>query len=275
MNRTWGHALELPRLGKHVSYAAVFILSSTLLSSLLLFNQRRYHYPSSLSKLTDHLKARNFSATEQLVILSCSSHSYSSVYCYYLPYVALAWRRIGFEPVVFLVGSQVTFNRMPLLKLLHDDLKVTYHFIEVDRSRSISTSQLVRLYAGFLSNKSEVDRNTFILIADVDLLPITRHRFGVHTNTTNYILAVNAHCCPQETFSYGHLHDIHYYPISYVGMSRHLWRAIFLPFDQCQPATNLSIEMIECSLREKMRTDVPRNVVKGTSHWDIDQKLLR
>ena len=197
------------------------------------------------------------------------------MYCYYLPYVALAWRRIGFEPVVVLVGSQATFDRMPLLKLLSDDLKVTHYFIDADRSRSISTSQLVRLYAGFLSHELEADRHAFILVADVDLLPITRHRFDVHTNETNYILAVNAHCCPQESFSYENLQHIHYYPMSYVGMSRDRWRAIFLPFDRCQLTANLTIDMIECSLREKMHTDIPQNVVKGTSQWDVDQKLLR
>ena len=58
----------------------------------------------------------NFSTLyTNLVLLSCSSNSYNS---YYLPYIILGWRRIGFEPIVFPVGSVEIFHRMPLLNLL-------------------------------------------------------------------------------------------------------------------------------------------------------------
>jgi hypothetical protein len=209
------------------------------------------------------------------VLLSCSSDSYTFAYCYYLPFISLAWRRLGFEPIVFLVGSQEKFLRMPLINLLKNEFKIQYHFINIDSSRSISTSQIIRLFGGFILNEYHSNKDLFILISDVDLLPVSRHRFEISSNKTNYILAVNAYCCPEERFSYGDFRNIHYYPVSYVGMNKDLWKKIFSPLNQCSLSSNLTIDMIECTLKERMNTTIPKNVIKGEQYWDIDQKLLR
>jgi hypothetical protein len=102
-----------------------------------------------------------------------------------------------------------------------------------------------------------------------------RHRFEIDTNDTNYILAVNAYCCPELDFSYGNYPTIHYYPMSYIGMNKYLWKQLFLPFNNCSIPSNITIDLIECLLNEKMNITLPKNVIKGTNQWDIDQKLLR
>lgn len=245
-------------------------------SSILILFQKDYSYASSLPPLLNHLYPCNYSSIyENYVLLSCSSDSYNSVYCYYLLYIALAWRRIGFEPIVFLVGSEGKFRKKSLIKFLENDFKIKYYFIDVNPSRSISTSQIVRLFGGFLSYKNTTDKDTFIILGDVDLLPISRSRFEINTNETNYILAVNAYCCLADKFSYENYHNIHYYPISYVGMNKNLWKRIFYPINNCAVSLNIKIDMINCFLIEIMDVTVPENVIKGTPDWDIDQKLLR
>ncbi len=255
----------------------IFILSGiTLLSSVFILYNKKHSHPSHLPLLINHLNSRNYPTFyENIVLLSCSSDSYTFAYCYYLPFIALAWRRLGFEPIVFLVGSDEKFLRMPLINLLKNDLKIQYHFINIDSSRSISTSQIVRLFGGFMSYEYHSNKDLFILISDVDLLPITRHRFEIASNKTNYILAVNAYCCPEEKFSYGTFRNIHYYPVSYIGMNKDLWKKIFLPLNQCPLSSNITIEMMECSLKERMGVTIPKNVIKGERYWDIDQKLVR
>ncbi len=263
-------------LGKACVRLLFMFLTIVLVSSVFIFYQKEYSYSIILPPLMNHLYPANFSSiNENLVLLSCSSDSYTSIYCYYLPYIALAWRRIGFEPVIFLVGSNEIFEKMPIINLLKMDLKIQYYFINVDSSRSISTSQIIRLFGGFISYEYNTTKDLFILIGDVDLLPISRHRFEIDTNQSNYILAVNAYCCPKETFSYKNFHNIHYYPMSYVGMKKDLWKKIFLPLNNCSLSSNLTIDMIECCLKEKMNVTLPKNVIKGTKQWDIDQKLLR
>ena len=247
-----------------------------LLSTLFIFYQQENSNKLILPPLINHLYPRDFSSLYQnIVLLSCSSDSYSAVYCYYLPYVALAWRRIGFEPIVFLVGSEEKFQQMPLINLLKNDLKIQYHFFNIDSSRSISTSQIIRLFGGFLSYQMNTTKDLFILISDVDLIPISRYRFEIHTNQTNSILAVNAFCCLDGKFSHENLHNIHYYPISYVGMTKDLWKKTFLPLNNCQLSSNLTIEMINCCLKERLNLTIPRNVVKAKRDWDIDQRFLR
>ncbi|CAF0766610.1 unnamed protein product [Adineta ricciae] len=232
-------------------------------------------YFNVLPLLNDHFYPADFSSLyENFVLLSCSSHSYTLSYCYYLPYIALAWRRIGYEPVVFLVGQKEVFLQMPLMHTLNVDFKITYHFVDVDPPRSISASQIVRLFGGFLSYNYNTTKDLFILIADVDLLPITRRRFEIFTNRTNYILAVNAYCCLKEQFSYANFSNIHYYPMSYVGMRKDLWQMVFQPTKRCSSAQNLTVDMIECYLKEYMNITLPKYVVKGSKKWDLDQKLL-
>lgn len=256
----------------------LFTLSLVVIfSSILVVNRRMdFSLERHIQRLNDHRRPNNFSSLyENFVLLSCSSDSYTSIYCYYLPYVALAWRRLGFEPVVFLVGSEKKFREMPLMKLLEDDLQIRYHFVPIDPARSIATSQIIRLFGGFMSFENRTNQNSFILIADVDLIPVTRRRFIVESNHSNYILAVNAFCCPADRFTYQDLTNIHYYPISYVGMNRDLWKKIFFPLNRCSLPSNVTIDFIECTLKEKMNASIPTSVIKGGPYWDLDQKLLR
>ncbi|CAF3364369.1 unnamed protein product [Rotaria sp. Silwood1] len=255
---------------------SIFIfLLLTLLSSIFMFYQKDYSHVIILQPLINHLYPSNFSSIyKNIVLLSCSSDSYTILYCYYLPYVALAWRRIGFEPFIFFVGSNKIFEKMPLINLLKNDLNIKYCFINVDSSRSISTSQIIRLFGGFISYEYNTSKDLFILVADADLLPISRHRFEIDTNRSNYILAVNAYCCSNEILSYGKYQNIHYYPMSYVGMKKYLWKKIFFPLHHCHMSSSITIDMIECCLKEKMNVTIPKNVIKGTKYWDIDQKLL-
>lgn len=243
---------------------------------MLIFNRKMDLYPNIPPLLIDPIQPVYFSSLyENIVLLSCSSDSYTSIYCYYLPYVALAWRRLGFEPVVFLVGSEKKFNQMPLMNLLKHDLKIRYHFVNIDSTRSIATSQIIRLFGGFLSYENRTNKDLFLLTADVDLVPISRWPFEVHSNRSNYILAVNAYCCPNDKFNHQNFSNIHYYPISYIGMKKDLWKKIFLPSNRCTFQSNLTIDFIECVLKERMNLSIPTNVIKGGPHWDIDQRLLR
>ena len=40
-------------------------------------------------------------------------------------------------------------------------------------------------------------------------------------------------------------------------------------------SSDITIDMIECCLKDKMNAEIPENVIKGTKQWDIDQKFLR
>ena len=232
--------------------------------------------PIELPKLINQTRINVYpSFYENIVLLSCSSYSYSLIYCYYLPYVALAWRRLGFEPFVLLIGSAATFEDLPLLNLLKKDLQIRYEFIPSNPSESISISQLIRLYGGFISFPRQSNQDLFIILADVDLLPITKHRFDLHQNDVNRILIVNADCCQDLRFSYKRYQMMDYYPISYVGMSQSLWKDLFLPFNHCNASASLTVELIRCSIAEIFNQTIPQNVIKGSDQWDIDQKVLR
>ena len=55
------------------------------------------------------------------------------------------------------------------------------------------------------------------------LFPINQHHFDIDLNSTNYILAVDAYCCPVHKFLYENYHNIDYYPVSFVGIEKDIF----------------------------------------------------
>lgn len=110
----------------------------------------------------------------RIVTLGCSTvHDYS----FLLPLSCLAWReRIGFEPLVFLVGDEREWSAdergkvVCLNALRHHKIRVEF-VPHMEGVEDATISQSVRLHAAALS---DLDSESILTPSDADLIPLRR-----------------------------------------------------------------------------------------------------
>ena len=129
-------------------------------------------------------------------VISASLFSESD-YMFNLPFVALAWRRIGIEPIILLVKSNSTKPSELTNKTIEylDKFKIKIVYIQSPDGYDVTVAMLSRLFVGLLS-ESTIKENDFILTSDADLIPINKNYYAI--DNSNHIRAWNAFCC--ETF---------------------------------------------------------------------------
>jgi hypothetical protein len=194
----------------------------------------------------------------------------SFYYVIYLPLCALAWRRIGYEPILILIEkeplehfSKITNKTMEYLNLF--GVKIFVVNSPPDYENHIS--QLVRLYVGLLP-ASLVKENDFVLISDSDIIPVNRNYFNFF-NTLSIVI-LNAYSGSE--FEYKGK-QYYMYPMSYIGMRKWQWR------EMMNVTRNLSLTgelVVEKASQFYGKGSVRKNyeITKGDVHWDLDQRIL-
>lgn len=92
-------------------------------------------------------------------------------YCYYLPIVALIWKRIGYDPVSLILGNREEWSATEITKFIYDQTEKLSWIINIDRIagfKDSTVSQCSRLFAA-AESFSEDD---YLLTSDVDLFPL-------------------------------------------------------------------------------------------------------
>jgi hypothetical protein len=211
--------------------------------------------------------------TKKYVLISCSTSTSIEFYMFHIPLAVLAWLRIGFEPVVLIVSSDLNMTNKFTAKSVEflKSLNISVHFVKADVGYEILTAMVIRLFAGSIPLFNNED---FILTTDVDLIPIRKAYYKIDSNFDIHIW--NALCC--GTF----LHDnklIQMFPMSHVGMKKSIWKKLMKISnkDRTELGTNLIVESIESAFnsskgRFKIKKD--EEVVVGDENWFLDQKLL-
>lgn len=172
------------------------------------------------------------------VVIGCDTfHAYN----FFLPFVCRLWReRIGYEPIVFLVGTPDEWGRGHSAIVL-EALKSGAWRIEwmdhVPGVPSATVAQCVRHHAGALP---DLEPSGILMTSDADLLPIRREFFHQHDPSKHEIALYNStvygdvdhwtnlhmsftvdtlrevmgfetrdvRACMLKTFQYGHLDDL-------------------------------------------------------------------
>lgn len=134
-------------------------------------------------------------------------------YLYFTPLVCWAWRKFGWEPIIFYHGKLT-----PLLELLYshvDFLPSRISFLaDQEGYRSDTITQISRLYAAALLKP--VKPFDYLMTGDIDMLPLS-----------NYWKPT----VEQEPTVWGHdLTGFGHYPICYIGMAAYNWSAV-MKFD--------------------------------------------
>lgn len=249
--------------------------------------------------------------SKQFAFTSCSIHSIIEAYCFYTPIVTLAWRRLGFEVIIILVGDFNSFHNKTkpeeiqlITKYIHQFGGRTYEF-QSPRHYAMKISQLVRVFIGFLPLDFSND-NDYYIITDADLIPLNREQYLLQKSYPDGFI-VNRFCC--ESFNRRN-QSYQMIPMSYVYMKKYLWVEIILQssihkelvymtqnFDLylnksyeiglLQTSTKeyltslllnkgkmISFDIISLYLRHEYQQIYDKSTIKGSIGWSMDQELL-
>jgi hypothetical protein len=125
-------------------------------------------------------------------------------YLFYMPLVCWAWRKFGWEPLVFVAGQKIQSRLFEFVAnksvFNHEVWKVG----PIEGYGSDTISQISRLYAACFYGNSE----DYLMTSDIDMLPLSDYwQFY-----------------PEDITVWGHdLTGFQHMPICYIGMKRSRW----------------------------------------------------
>lgn len=131
------------------------------------------------------------------VILSVN---YNPDYLYYLPLTVWAWRKFGWEPIVFYHGP---INALTIFTFELAGVEM-YHLQDQEGYRSDTITQISRLYAGAVEDG-------YLMTSDADMIPLSDYWQYDESDITIW---------GHDLTGYGH------YPICYIGMPSEMWVAV-------------------------------------------------
>ena len=146
------------------------------------------------------------------VVISCTP---DPVYDFFLPIAVRLWRkRIGYEPAVFLIGSDKDWSSGHA-KVVYDeikDLERVRFFSKINGIPDAATSLALRQHVSALE---DFDPDDLILVGDVDLFPVDRDFYHQYDPTKN----------PVGVY-YADMYAEQYFPAYGVSMPVRNWREV-------------------------------------------------
>lgn len=232
---------------------------NTLLINTLTSTTKHEKHPKLKYSLTDRFYFATFAITIPSDITVRNKQEWSYVFnC--VPTV-MAWKRIGYRVIVFLVFDYERLSRRAdhLMRLVVKHmlrLKTKILYVNVKQVLAIRLSQVIRVFASHLVR--DLQPNDFVMTGDSDLWPINRHTYYPPPNKTILSTARVGEFKWKGRF-------VRHIAMSCVGMPARLWRYIYpINFD--------------VSDEEKLNTndiDLPDVSVKGVSRNYYDFKYLK
>lgn len=131
-------------------------------------------------------------------------------YLYYTPLTCWAWRRLGWEPIVFFHGDTNKTTTHNLLQLIistgHTLSDELFYLSNIEGYRSDTITQISRLYAGCI-----IDTHEMVMTGDIDMIPLSDYWKPEAEKVTVY---------GHDLTGYGH------YPICYIAMDGYKWAEV-------------------------------------------------
>jgi hypothetical protein len=146
--------------------------------------------------------------------IAVNSTTLDPSYSFFAPLTALAWRRIGYESLMFLVGTEAEWRRDRRACLVLDETLQLAQVVFVARrpaAADFTLSQVVRLCA------LDGDPDDYLLVSDVDMWPLSRGWLDRADPSRDFhVFNADAYGANADRF-----------PICYLGGRRDAWRRAF------------------------------------------------
>jgi hypothetical protein len=250
-------------------------------------NQRRRRFAVFSCATPDEKKYNGSSSNQQ------QQRQYD--YAFYLPLTVLAWRRIGYESLVLIIGHRREWLYNPVLAHVLDTLETlkaaTVLFLPAKVDNRVMLSQTARIFTANLDGYPG-GPSDFILTSDSDLWPLRKRYFYQQqpegAEAERPLMLFHSDCCRPFVFK-GHSYKMQ--PMSHVGASAATWQEM-VNFQQQQPfqqqsggrtnnSSSSSVEMPakdSASILDRLANifgqQVRHRVQYASSDWFVDQKFI-
>lgn len=197
----------------------------------------------------------------------------SQSFVFLLPLTILAWKRVGFESVVIIVGWRDEWNSDPL----YSDVITTCYklgavliFLESKQENIVMISQVSRLFAANILKKKFQDQpginDVYLLTTDSDIWPINGSIYQLPDSFN--ILTLNSDCCPPFTHR-----NVKYrmFPMTNIGARIRTWGKL-TETNGTKPANTIDILSM---FHQEFGSVAVQPVVKGENvGWYLDQQMI-
>jgi hypothetical protein len=183
---------------------------------------------------------------------------------------ALAWRRIGYEPIVLITEPQgnttnfesSSFRIWNITASYLKKFQLTTIKIPIPQNQmnySTDLSKLARLFIGLLPNQLIQDSD-FVMISDSEMIPLSKNYFNFYNSLSIKLL----NSIRVSKFVYNNT-VYEKFPVSYIGMRKWQWRKV-MRVDEVKNQINLTSELV------LNKTRVFNN--HGDSFLDLDEQMV-
>lgn len=197
-------------------------------------------------------------------------HNESQVYMFYLPLTTLAWKRIGFNSVILVVGCSKDSMTDPLIRFvlsrcLELDAFIIHIYSPQKNARTIS--QVGRLFTGNILHAAFADVDSvYLLTSDSDLWPIHPDIYKLPPNVL--MLSLNSECCDPFTHRKVKYRMV---PMCNIGMRVATWNNLT---EQHSILPKSSKEILDFLVKEFGKVAL-KPVSKGPNvGWFLDQRTI-
>ena len=175
--------------------------------------------PNLLENKLDPLASHDFPQKVVIISVNFNHFSKNANFMFHLPMVCLAWRRLSYKPILFLVTSELSRLNKLVNKSIEYLQLLNVKMVNVNSPKNYETmiSMLSRLFNGLLPDDL-VGPNDFVITSDADLYPINKDYYNILN--TNEITVWNAECCGEFKHKNKTYENI---PMGNTGMKKWQW----------------------------------------------------
>jgi hypothetical protein len=189
---------------------------------------------------------------------------------FHLPMVTQSWRRLHFEPIIFVIKPKNEKNKLALTVLKYLKLlNTTVIEVTTVENYEVIIGMVSRLFVGLLPDNL-IQENDMILTSDTDLFPLNENYFSF--DSSNSIKLWNIDCC--DDFIYNN-ETYKMYTLLNMGMRKFQWRQV-MQLDN-QNELKLDGESVIKLVRKMFGNSfIKKNmdIERGDLVWFLDQMTI-
>lgn len=202
-------------------------------------------------------------------VLAASTIMEKEFYMFQLPMVAQSWRRVGYEPIVMIIVSDLSdFNYLAQKTIDYlNVLNITVLNVYSEPNYEVMTSMISRLLIGIIPDNIIKDSD-FVITTDADLYPIKNSYYEMKYENINLW---NYDCCGYFMYN---KKRYKMYSMCHVGMTKKNWREV-MGLNKKAHSLNGTIvmELVKMYYGSGLiKTNY--EIIRGDDSWYLDQKIL-
>ncbi|KAK2151895.1 hypothetical protein LSH36_347g03009 [Paralvinella palmiformis] len=197
----------------------------------------------------------------------------SENYCFLLPLSAMAWNRIGYDSLIYIIGDHERCDNTSRIRFIVDALMAEDYVVllvieGIRQNNSVTLGQVLRLFGASFVQKVDDPKtwqDTYIITADADIWPVNETFFDLPPGKDILHGDISGNPEPDVNTPTNA-------PLSFVGMRVKTWIEVMSYFGLfAMPRTSKQLILYFDSVFGKSSCE---GVLHGGQGWFIDQGMI-